>query len=411
MDHSTRSTPRRPKRSPRIRLEGALSLKPALPLLLGMMLAALAQPAAAQPGPHIDLQSQTMPQIRVTPGGAPPPPVNPPRPAQPETIARPSRSGASGSSQTTAAIARELEQLRRTATPASGFGSTKAAAHAAWILGLLYLHGIGTPFDPQQAALWFRRATGANHEPLAWAGVAWCEIDGCDGPPNAPEAQAAIDKLKRVLRPRALYLQWLLDVAHKPITLAEADEDSELATRKLPQAALLQQAAKAGDAPAQVELGIAAAARGDFALARQYFRSAASRSAAARANLRLLAEREAESRPRKEREADRVFAQAQRFHRGLGVPLNYAEAIRLYQQAATLGSVPARRMLELILSRPTPQGSINIPWMAQLAQLDPTSNLPALDNRRFAGIMERDPTPLVDLIPAPWRQRMGTEFH
>jgi TPR repeat protein len=403
MDHSTRSTKRRPNGIQAKGMGGA----PSPPLLLGVLLALLTQSAAAQPGPHIDLQSQRVPDIRVTPENAPPVQVNPQRP---ETSVRSGSPNDSRASQPAATVTRELDQLRRSATPASGFGSTQSAAHAAWVLGLLSLHGIAVPFDPQQAVVWFRRATGANHEPLAWAGMAWCAIDGCDGPPNPPEAQAAIDKLKRVQRSRALYLQWLLDVAHKPITLAEADADSGSMSRKLPQAALLQQAAKAGDAPAQVELGVAAAARGDFALARQYFRSAASRSPAARANLRLLDEREASSHPRKGSEADQVLAQAQRFHRGDGVPLNYAEAIRLYQKAASLGSLPARRMLELILSHPTPQGSINIGWMAQLAQLDPTSNLPALDSRRFAGIMERDPTPLVDLIPAPWRQRMGTEL-
>lgn len=405
---TTPGAPRRPHRPggepPRAAAAGRLGA-PALTALI----AAASGSVGAQPGPRIDLSTQTQPAIQVE------------RHAPPSTIdlgnrgpAAAANAAGNGADQPRVApaeapYASELERLRQVASPRTGFGSTQAAADAAWTLGLLDLHGGVGPLSPRQAATWFQRATAHNRQPLAWAGVAWCAIDGCESPPNAVQAQAAINHLRKVQQPRALFLQWLLDVVHKPVALADADTDTGLAPTVLPHLALLQQAARAGDAPAQVELGISAAARGDFPLARRYFSSAASRSPAARANLRLLDQREPNSNTEQESEADRLLAQAQRFHRGSGVPMNYVEAIRLYQQAARAGSLPARRMLELIVSRPTPQGSINVAWMAQLAQIDPTSNLPALDDRRFAGILERDPTPLFDLIPAPWKQRVEAQ--
>lgn len=406
MSNSTyRGAPGQPHRPGRELPRAAAASRLGAPALTALI-AAAGGSVGAQPGPRIDLNTQAQPAIQVE------------RHAPPSTIDLGNRGPASaaqgsggGTEQPRVALAEapyagDLERLRQVASPRSGFGSTQAAADAAWVLGLLDLNGGVGSLAPRQAATWFQRATAHNRQPLAWAGVAWCAIDGCESPPNAMQAQAAINRLKSVQRPRALYLQWLLDVVHKPVALADADTAIGLAPTTLPHLALLQQAARAGDAPAQVELGISAAARGDFALARRYFSSAASRSPAARTNLRLLEQREPNRNTEHESEADRLLAQAQRFHRGSGVPMNYAEAIRLYQQAARAGSLPARRMLELIVSRPTPAGSINVAWMAQLAQIDPTTNLPALDNRRFAGILERDPTPLFDLIPAPWKERV-----
>lgn len=378
----------------------------------GALALALAGAALAQPGAHIDPGGQSRPPLRIgSPEVIPAPAAGPlgappidadvsASPHGPEINRAPPRYQA------------ELNRLRQTAQPPSGYASTRAAAQAAWLLGLLDLHGGVTPLAPRQAATWFDRAARSGHEPLAWAGVAWCAIDGCERPPDPAAAQAAINRLMPVRRGLALYLQWVLDVRHEPITLAEADRiRADQTPGRLPHLDLLRQAAAAGDPSAWNELGIAAAGRNDTAQARADFQKAAVTSPAARANLKLLAQREARPAASPANAADALFAEAQRYHRGDGVPVDYAKALRLYQQAASQGSLPARRMLELILSRPTPGGTLNIAWMAQLAQVDVRSGLPQIDAYRSADRMLRDPTPLFDLIPAPWLQRILAARH
>ena len=111
------------------------------------------------------------------------------------------------------------------------------------------------------------------------------------------------------------------------------------------------------------------------------------------------------SRRRAARTQNEWFTQALRYHRGDGVPSNYTEALRLYQVAAANGSKPAQRMLERIYSRPAADGSVDIAWMQQLANLDVTREgavLPTL-SAPSPQLFVRDPTPLYDMIPPPWR--------
>ena len=49
---------------------------------------------------------------------------------------------------------------------------------------------------------------------------------------------------------------------------------------------------------------------------------------------------------------------AVRFHKGVGVAVNFGEAIRLYQLAAEQGSTEAQKVLPILLSRRT-TGNIN----------------------------------------------------
>ncbi|MFD2379270.1 hypothetical protein ACFSTJ_19785 [Ottowia pentelensis] len=62
-------------------------------------------------------------------------------------------------------------------------------------------------------------------------------------------------------------------------------------------------------------------------------------------------------------------------------------------------------MLELIDSRPLPDGKINIRWMEQLAYVDPLANIAPLPAQNTQ-MMQRDPTPLFDLMPAFWRRQL-----
>ena len=297
--------------------------------------------------------------------------------------------------------------------------SDTSARDAAWLLGLLALHGIAMPADPAQAQQWFQQARQAGH-PLAPAGLAWCAIDGCTTTPNPAAARPWIAQLRAADPARALYLEWWMATRLAPLPRPEPrplpgpGPGRDAATSAQPYHALLLRAAQAGSAGALTELGLEDVAHGQLQAALERFRTVADRSPAAASNARRLASQlqgEDPVRPGAgasatgRTAAEQFFAQALRYHRGEGVPSNYAEAIRLYQVAAASGSAPARRMLELIYSRPAPDGTVDIGWMQQLAQFDVTRpgslrpTLPAPGPQLFS----RDPTPLYDLVPPAWR--------
>ena len=108
--------------------------------------------------------------------------------------------------------------------------------------------------------------------------------------------------------------------------------------------------------------------------------------------------------PVKAQSAADNFTQAQRYHRGQGVPSNYTEAIRLYQLAQNQGSVAAKKMLELIFSRPTADGQIDLSWMQQLAQVELGGTVPSLEHGSTRQQLKREPTPLFELVPDVWRK-------
>ena len=308
------------------------------------------------------------------------------------------------------ALLKELAQLRRAAEPPSGFGSTVAAANAAWTLGLIELHGGIAQRSPAQAQTWFERAARLGRQPLAYAGLAWCHIEGCKGPPDPTAAKQDIANLRPRHRARALYLEWMLNNRLQPLSVRTNDPQG-VTSMELPMRDLLVSAANEGDAQARIELGLEAVTNGDLPAAKSYFQSASARSRAAAANLQLLdtpASTQVRQAAAEPAEAERLLQQAQRQHRGIGVPVNYIEALRLYQAAAAKGNAAAKRMLALIMSRPMPDGSVNIAWMSQLAYLDTANSLPQLDTRAMASMMYRDPTPLFDLLPEAWQRQLTT---
>ena len=103
--------------------------------------------------------------------------------------------------------------------------------------------------------------------------------------------------------------------------------------------------------------------------------------------------------------AEDLLASAQRFHRGQGRPANYAEAIRLYLLAESKGSVEAIRMLALIFSRPSPTGELDVQWMQELSHLNLSKLAPTLTTITGARMLQREPSPLFDLLPEVWRKR------
>ena len=198
---------------------------------------------------------------------------------------------------------------------------------------------------------------------MAPAGLAWCEIEGCKAAANPAAAGKWVELLRRVDAPRSIYLQWLVQSRLAPVEIAAPAAASLGQQSSIPPAQnrqLLASAAQPGDTNARIEMGLGNvyANRPEEALA--YFKSAAPRSAAATINSTGIAERRSTSArlppanrtsaiaPVKPQSAADNLAQAQRYHRGTGVPSNHPEAIRPYQLAKNQGSVEARKILELI---------------------------------------------------------------
>ncbi|MBU3740427.1 MAG: hypothetical protein FGM55_15925 [Rhodoferax sp.] len=286
-----------------------------------------------------------------------------------------------------------------------------ARAQAAWLLGLIHLHGAGMAVQAAAARGWFDRAWSLG-EPRAAAGLAWCAIDGCDGPTDPQAARRWLKALERVDSPRAQYLEWLMLGRRAPLppvtTATGAPGPRDPAD---PATALLLQAARSGDVQALLELGLQALAADRPEEALRHFEAAAPKSSAAAANaMRLRGSRVEEPADPRSRDsatpesasAAALLAAAQKAHRGQGQPANYTEAIRLYRLADLKGSLAARRMLGLIYARPTTQGQLDVTWMRQLADLDLSGDVP----RTASPGMRREPTGLSDWLPDRWRARM-----
>jgi len=290
-------------------------------------------------------------------------------------------------------------------------------AEAAWILGLLSLHGIGMPIDTDQAQRWFAQAAKQGLL-VAHAGLAWCAIQACHGQAAPSLAQHAIAELRKINAPRALYLQWLLLSRQAPYFAANgmAETISSSPNRSderppLPYKNLLLQAADQGDVQAHIELGIDSAGRMQLKESLTYFSAAAKESTVAARNAKIIAERMQQNNflrsPQPASASGSVAAsllnQARQNHRGEGVPANYTEAIRLYRMAASAGSSEAEKMLQLIYSRLSPDGQIDLTWMQQLQSVDLSSDVPRPPEPQAPYWLRREPTALYDLLPPLWR--------
>ncbi len=307
------------------------------------------------------------------------------------------------------ALDRELQQLQRAAAPASGYGSTAVAAQAAWQLGLIHLHGAGVRIDRPLALQWFERSARQGREPWAFAGLAWCAIDGCAGPRDPATATRAIQRLRAAHPGRADYLAWLQAAQRQPLQIATPGQTGNAAA-PIPESQLLERAAAAGDIPANIELGIIAFSNRQFPQADAYFRRVASRSPFAAHNLKELKAHSpsmaAPVMPAASGTAQAALSMARMYHRGQGVPANFAEAVRFYRLAEQRGSAEAHKMVELIFSRPMPDGSLNVAWMQQLANADLSHPGVTMASGVNTPQMLRQPTPLFDLLGSFWQQQL-----
>ena len=355
------------------------------------------------PAPAIDMASphpaalQATPPLRVEPNGAGPD----------LALEQPMR-------------ADQRLELTRLRAQASATPPSRDSSQAAWQLGLIHLHGAGVPIDRVQAQMWFEQAAQyVNWAPLAPAGLAWCQMIGCLGPPDPDKADLALNELRAGAPARASYLRWMLAQQTAPIAVATPSGSGTSALVRTGTAAnpmsatarddLLQTAAKQGDAQARVELGIRAASANRVDEANRWFQSVASQSRAARINLERLhlGRQKSNSLPLPVRNGAgaATFERAQRLHRGLGGPANYAQAIDLYRQAAQQGYAPAKAMLELIFSRPGSGGELNVAWMQQVAQVNMHTALPQVTSNLPVQLV-RDPTPLFDLMSPYWQRQL-----
>jgi hypothetical protein len=296
------------------------------------------------------------------------------------------------------ALLRRINTLR---TAAERRGNPVPARNAAWVLGLLYLHGIAVNQDAGQAQAWFEKAAALGH-PLAPAGLAWCHMEGCGSSADPNEAQVWIARLRRADPARADYLEWLLTRRLAPV---EITPDSALAIQ---QRQRLVRASRGRNPHAQLELAMEEVAQGKTELALEGFRQAAPTPHAASANPSQQAPESDEIHSGgTPSTAQGQIELARRYHRGEGVPSNYAEAIRLYRLAASKGNKEATRMLDLIFSRMGPDGQIDSGWMRELAFVDVSTSVPRISGSTGVGGLHREATPLTDLVPPEWRAALG----
>jgi TPR repeat protein len=304
--------------------------------------------------------------------------------------------------------AKELEQLQTMADKGARTSAPDAvAARAAWVLGLLYLHGAGVQADAAQAHRWFEFSYNKG-EPMASAGLAWCELKGCGHFSDPNEAKKWIRILRKIDAPRANDLTWVSKNQLAPVHAKNG---------ALPNRYLLVLASNAGNVHALIELGMESAAQNRLDQALTYFDRAAARSQIAADNATLIRDRRAQQSaatqmpspmPVEHSDANTLFKEAQRYHRGEGIPANYNEAIRLYKMAERSGSLEAKRMLALIFARAQPSGQIDMLWMRQLADADVAGKTPHFNSQSSVKLLRREPTPLYDLLPKLWKPATAT---
>lgn len=227
--------------------------------------------------------------------------------------------------------------------------------------GLEAYRGDGDPRSYAEAARWFRAAAEAGDRRAAMA-YAYLQGLGLGVARDPVAARRLLQQLSDAGFVRADYLAALL-LAADPRPGASRREGE-----------FRERAARGGDAVAQNAMGVHYQLQGDRTTAQMWYRRAAdSGSAAAKRNLASLARseqaREQQATPAATvaDDADALFEQARRHHRGDGVPVDYGKALQLYRRAAANGSKPAQQMLGLIQSRSLPGGGFDPGWMRQLA--------------------------------------------
>ena len=240
--------------------------------------------------------------------------------------------------------------------------------------GLRAYLGGDTPPDYDRAARAFKAAADAGDTRGAMA-FAYLQMMGLGVARDLPAARAKLQQASATGIVRADYLLSLLE---------SMDKRPQSPQRA---AMLRESAARRGDAVAENAMGVHYQLQGERVTAELWYQRAADHgSRSAVQNLANLARSEVvkeqvasttRAAETGQADADALFVLAQRHHRGDGVPLDYAQALRLYRAAAAKGSEAAQQMLGLIQSRPSPDGQIDPVWMQELA----TANVGAANRK------------------------------
>ena len=270
--------------------------------------------------------------------------------------------------------------------------------------GLAYLHGLDRQQDLTLAGKMMMKAWMQGDKYSA-AGVALCHASGCYGVPDARSVQLWIERARRAAPAKAKLLEW---------------HWANLAATSNPQASsrakaqrLLQEAAALGDPVALNERALQAISQGQTRQAAALLERARLRgSPAAAYNLGKLnqiqtpLEGKVSSAANLGNAANVGIAAGQgdydlavTYHRGKGVPVNITQAVAFYQKAAQQGHMAAQRMLALIFSRPTPQGTIDEVWFRQLAPPEGVASVPSARAQTTAWF-QSDSSVLIDWLPA-----------
>lgn len=210
-----------------------------------------------------------------------------------------------------------------------------------------------------QAAELFRAAAEAG-DVRASAALGYLQAKGMGVPRDPLRGRRQLEAASAAGLARADYL----------LSVLERDDRRAGAAQR--EASYRERAARRDDALAQNAMGVHYQRQGDPTTAELWYaRAADAGSASARRNLASMAPGTAPDGAVGETPAtpqtDSLYAQARRYHRGEGVPVDYGQALRYYRAAAARGSEPARQMLGLIQSRPSRDGAVDPAWMRQLA--------------------------------------------
>ncbi len=288
--------------------------------------------------------------------------------------------------------------------PTDKGGSEVATTGSALLtLGLLYFHGLYVQQDKSRALELFTRSRLLGND-LAAIALAWCYLEGCREAPNIRAFDKIMPAVKRRSSRRANYLLY-----EKSVRFAGSEDEPPIESTRF-----LQRAAAAGDRHALNERGLLSVQAGRLPEAIEFFLKASKQgSVVAQRNAELaqrtmlersplpanaVAARNAVKPNDTRREAAALFEQARKLHRtGTTLPA-YARAIDLYQKAASLGHEPAKRVLSLILSRPTVNGTIDPAWMRQTSLIQiPELGAPSIGVSEQ--LFEREVSPIIDLLP------------
>lgn len=270
--------------------------------------------------------------------------------------------------------------------------------------GLAHLYGLGVPIDMTLAGKTMMRAW-AQGDSLAAAGIALCHASACYGTPNAGSVLLWADRVRRLAPGKAKLLEW--QAAQLGAQNSPTPNSAGQTQRLLMQAVALEdpvamneralQLISTDQLPQAIDMLEKARLRGSPAAAQNLGKLQQNQNNAD--HVGSVDKTKKDLRFASAMAGQDDYNQALKYHRGLGVPVNITQAVSYYQRSAQQGNLAAKHMLELIFSRPTPQGTIDEVWMRQLAP--PEGIKSAVYGRTQATVWyQKDSSLLVDWIPA-----------